>query len=176
MASAKGQATAEASSGEKQAMAVINEVLAGKKTMGEALGINAGQAYNMARMGYKLLQEGKLEDAKAVFKGLTTLNPKDPYMWLALGSACHRMADVDGAIAAYSKAIELDPKNANAYANRGELYIVTKQFEKGFVDLKKAVDLDPKGQDPATVRARAILATTASKMKEKGVKVATKKR
>jgi tetratricopeptide (TPR) repeat protein len=139
----------------------------GQKTWGEILGINAGQAYNMAQMGYRLLQQGQIDDARTMFQGLATLNPKDPYMHLALGSCYHRCDAIDAAIAEYSKAIELNPKLANAYANRGELHIQKKEPEKAFQDLKKAVDLDPKGQDPSTIRARAILATAAAKVQAK---------
>ena len=48
--------------------------------------------------------------------------------------------------------------------------------DKGLADLKKALDLDPKGQDPSTMRARAIIATTAAKLKEKGVLAAAGKK
>jgi len=147
----------------------------GQKTWGEVLGINAGQAYNMAQLGYKMLQEGRIEEAGAMFRGLATLNPKDPYMHLALGPCHHRADKIADAIPEYSTAIELNPKLANAYANRGELYISKKQQEKAFGDLKKAVELDPKGQDPSTIRARAILATAAAKIKEKQAAPAKKK-
>jgi tetratricopeptide (TPR) repeat protein len=149
--------------------AAIRDVAQGKKTFGEILGINAGQAYNLAQLGYRLLQEGQLDDARVMFQGLVTLNPKDPYMHLALGSVHHRAGRVEDAIKEYSKAIELDAKLTNAYANRGELYLATQQPEKGLGDLKKALELDPKGQDPSTMRARAIIATTAQKLKEKGI-------
>lgn len=169
-------ATADATAtGEKVKEAILS-VVKGQKTWGEVLGINAGQAYNMAQMGYRLLQEGRLEEAQIMFQGLATLNPKDPYMHLALGSCHHRAERTDEAIAEYSKAIELDPKLANAYANRGELYIQKKMMDKAFQDLKKAVDLDPKGQDPSTIRARAILATAAAKLKEKQSATPAKKK
>lgn len=163
---------------EKEKDRLVGEIQAtvkGTKTWGEVLGINAGQAYNMAQLGYKMLQEGRVEEAGAMFRGLATLNPKDPYMHLALGSCHHRADKIDDAITEYSRAIELNPKLANAYANRGELYITKKQQEKAFGDLKKAVELDPKGQDPSTIRARAILATAAAKIKEKQAAPAKKK-
>jgi tetratricopeptide (TPR) repeat protein len=151
----------------------VREVAQGKKTFGEVLGINAGQAYNLAQLGYRLLQEGQLDDARVMFQGLVTLNPKDPYMHLALGSTHHRAGRVDDAIKEYTRAIELDSKLTNAYANRGELFLGTHHAEKGLLDLKKALELDPKGQDPSTMRARAIIATTAAKLKEKGVAAKT---
>ena len=165
-APADGGSGATASDEQKVKDAII-AAAKGQKTWGEVLGINAGQAYNMAQMGYKMLQEGKLEEARTIFQGLATLNPKDPYHHLALGAVHHRSDHIDEAIAEYTNAIELDPKLANAYANRGELYIAKGQQEKAFNDLKKAKDLDPNCQDPSTIRARVILTTAAGKVKEK---------
>jgi tetratricopeptide (TPR) repeat protein len=158
------------------AYSALLDALKGRKTFGEILGINAGQAYNLAQLGYRLLQEGQLDDARVMFQGLVTLNPKDPYMHLALGSVHHRAARVEDAIKEYTKAIDLDAKLTNAYANRGELYLGTQQTDKGLADLKKALELDPKGADPSTMRARAIIATAAAKLKEKGTPAAAGKR
>lgn len=168
---AAAQAPAKGENNEKAAMAAIMDAVTGRKTFGEILGINAGQAYNLAQLGYRLLQEGQLDDARVMFQGLVTLNPKDPYMHLALGSVHHRAGRVEDAIKEYSKAVDLDPKLTNAYANRGELYLGTHQEAKGIADLRKALELDPKGEDPATLRARAIVATTAAKLKDKGITV-----
>ncbi|HVY62670.1 MAG TPA: tetratricopeptide repeat protein [Planctomycetota bacterium] len=167
MAKTGGEAQAEPRNDGPAIASAIMDAVKGRKTFGEILGINAGQAYNLAQLGYRLLQEGQLEDARVMFQGLVTLNPKDPYMHLALGSVHHRAGRAEEAIAEYSKAIELDPQLTNAYANRGELYLGSHQAEKGINDLKKAIELDPKAEDPSTMRARAIIATTAAKLKEK---------
>ena len=164
---ASGASGAAASSDEQKVKDAIIAAAKGQKTWGEVLGINAGQAYNMAQMGYKMLQEGKLDEARVIFQGLTTLNPKDPYHHLALGAVHHRSDRIDEAIAEYSKAIEFDPKLANAYANRGELLIAKGHLVKAYADLTKAKDLDPNCHDPSTIRARVILTTAAGKVKER---------
>ena len=51
------------------------------------------------------------------------------------------------AIAEYTKAIELDPKGADAYYNRGIAYGKLKQYDKAITDYTKAIELDPKGAD-----------------------------
>ena len=50
----------------------------------------------------------------------------------------------DKTIADYTKAIELDPKSAKAYAVRGDAYKRLKQFYKAIADYTKAIELDPK--------------------------------
>ena len=48
------------------------------------------------------------------------------------------------AISEYTKAIELDPKNAEAYNNRGAAYNDSDQFDKAISDCSKAIELNPK--------------------------------
>ena len=52
-------------------------------------------------------------------------------------SELHPLAD-------YTKAIELDPKSAMAYINRGVAYAKLKQYEKAIADFTRAIELDPK--------------------------------
>ena len=60
------------------------------------------------------------------------------------GSAYYVNGQYDKAIADLSKAIELNPKDAKAYYNRGLAYGKGKgQFDKAIADFTKAIELDP---------------------------------
>jgi tetratricopeptide (TPR) repeat protein len=50
----------------------------------------------------------------------------------------------DEAIADLTKAIDVDPKYARAWNNRGYVYNALHQFDKAISDLNKAIELDPK--------------------------------
>jgi len=47
------------------------------------------------------------------------------------------------AIAAFTRAIELDPNFAVAYSNRGWVFIELRQYEQSVTDCTKAIELDP---------------------------------
>jgi tetratricopeptide (TPR) repeat protein len=47
----------------------------------------------------------------------------------------------DNAIFNFNKAIEIDPKYANAYNNRGRAYYFKKEYDKSWQDVKKAQNL-----------------------------------
>jgi tetratricopeptide (TPR) repeat protein len=49
----------------------------------------------------------------------------------------------DSAIANYTKAIQADPKNAEAYFQRGKAYNFKDETEKAKADFKKVVELTP---------------------------------
>jgi tetratricopeptide (TPR) repeat protein len=54
------------------------------------------------------------------------------------------LKEYEKAIEDYNKAIELDPKFAIAYTNRGVAYDKLKEHEKAIEDFNKAIELDPK--------------------------------
>ena len=55
----------------------------------------------------------------------------------------------------YTKAIELDPKYAHAYFNRGFAYDELKKYEEAIADYTKAMELDPKDSDAYSNRGHA---------------------
>ena len=65
------------------------------------------------------------------------------YAWIA--SQYYKQKQYDSSIAYNSRVIELDPKAASAYVNRGYAWIFGKSDKvKGFADLEKALTIDPK--------------------------------
>jgi tetratricopeptide (TPR) repeat protein len=65
------------------------------------------------------------------------------YAWIA--SQYYKQKQYDSSIAYNSRVIELDPKSASAYVNRGYAYIFGKSDKsRGFADLEKALSIDPK--------------------------------
>jgi tetratricopeptide (TPR) repeat protein len=51
---------------------------------------------------------------------------------------------LDGAIADYTRAIELNPKYRDAYYNRAQGWAKKKQYDAATKDLQKTIELDPK--------------------------------
>lgn len=54
-----------------------------------------------------------------------------------------KSGDCNKAVDAYSKVLELAPKNQNALFYRGMCYINTKQYKEALADFDKALELDP---------------------------------
>ncbi len=60
------------------------------------------------------------------------------------GNVYYSKGDYDRAIADYTKAVELDPKDAVTHNNRGVAYYVKRDYDHAIADYTKAVELDPK--------------------------------
>lgn len=64
--------------------------------------------------GYKLMWQGKLEDALVIFKLSTELYPDAYNTYDSLGECLLEMDRIEEGIEAYEKSLELNPGNKNA--------------------------------------------------------------
>lgn len=71
-------------------------------------------------------------------------NPNNAGAYLHRGLIrSHSQEDFEGAIADFSRAIELDPDRAETYNYRGTSYFWLKEFQKALADYNRAIELDP---------------------------------
>jgi tetratricopeptide (TPR) repeat protein len=63
--------------------------------------------------------------------------------WNNRGAAYIHLHQYDKAVADYTKAIKLNPKNATTWNNRGLAYTRLREYDKALTDLNKAVALEP---------------------------------
>ena len=70
-------------------------------------------------------------------------NAQDPATWVLEGISKGEQGDLDGAVADFGRAIELDPGYALAYLNRGNARSFQGNSEAAIIDFDRAVTLDP---------------------------------
>src|SRR5262249_28887969 len=71
------------------------------------------------------------------------LGINDRQIWFDLGCACAECGRSRPAIAAYSRSIELNQRDAAAWNNRANLYKVLGEPDKALADYSQAIKLDP---------------------------------
>lgn len=69
------------------------------------------------------------------------------------GSAKLKSGDLDGAIADFSEAIELNPKNPDAYLKRARAKSAKEDLDGAIADFTRVIELDPKNYDAYDERA-----------------------
>ncbi len=67
----------------------------------------------------------------------------------------YKTEEKEAAIAAYTKAIDLNPKNSKAFAARAIIRYHCQEYDKAFADCEKAIELDPRNSDAYWVRGEA---------------------
>ena len=75
--------------------------------------------------------------------GAPAAAPASPADYLALGDAAYERGDCAAAVEAYSRAIDLDPADAEAYNNRAYVRMRQQRYADALPDLDRAIALRP---------------------------------
>ena len=94
-----------------------------------------------------MLASGDAAGAEATLVKVTQAEPRWASAWTALGGAYHGGGKFAESIAAYQRAIAIEPNNAAAVAGLG-LARVMKGEKDGFKDIERAVKLEPTSAVP----------------------------
>ncbi|MBX5482224.1 MAG: tetratricopeptide repeat protein [Myxococcaceae bacterium] len=152
----------------------VEKWLRGEITLQELNAISGPEMLEMAVIGFSMYEQGRYEEAKVIFQGLCTLDPKEGYYRTALGAVFLAQEDLDNALNMFNAAIALNDKEIASFVNRGEVYLRQGKIIEAAHDFKRAVDLDPENKDPLSHRAR-ILAAAALETLEQAQKLAENK-
>ncbi len=83
------------------------------------------------------------------FRGILTHEERDqsnPYYWMRTGYWYGRTGEKDKALAAFEKALSLNPDDAKAWNNIGVVHYDNGKYDKAIPCFKKAIALDPNDQ------------------------------
>ncbi len=136
--------------------------LNGDKSLAEIQNFGKQQAFAVANIAYTQFEQGKFKVAKELFTGLVALDDTEGYFFRVLGACHEKLGEDDEAVAALSKAIELDGADIFALVTRAEVHLRHARFNQALNDLTAAIELDPDKKDPSGLRARALAAATAT--------------
>ncbi len=90
--------------------------------------------------------------------------PKQAPYWAALCAIGMRLGHAEQAIAAAKQALALNPNDVQTWVNLGELLLQRLDYAAAAQALEKALTLDPKGEQPASMRARALVLRTSKQL------------
>ena len=133
------------------------KLVAGEITPAEFLRFTQEDLYRIAQIGYELLNSGRLDEAKDVYRGLVAADPRDSVFHCHLAAVHHRLGELDQALDHYSQALAFNKANVDALSGRGELFLMRNQIKESVSDFSSALILDPDARRPATTRARALM-------------------
>lgn len=121
------------------------------------------RAILLARLGEAYQLEAKYPEAADAYQKSVAIKP-DPGSYNNLGNALARTGKVDDAMAAYQKAIDLDPANTAMYWRNLAVGLYNSGRIKESVEpLKKATEADPKSAQAWYLLGAALVNTMAFK-------------
>ncbi len=95
-----------------------------------AAGAQAEELSGAFKAAYELMQQGKLDEAKAAYETLLAKHADVAEVYFNLGFIATQKKDMAAAEAAYKKAIELKPDYGQAYTAMAEVYQSTEGLAK----------------------------------------------
>jgi tetratricopeptide (TPR) repeat protein len=136
----------------------VEKWLKGELSLQQLTAISGPEMLQMAMIGFRMYEQGRYGEAKMIFQGLITLDPKESYFLTALGAVFLAEDDLDQAKRYLDQSIAVNPKELAAFVNRGEVHLRQGKVLEAAQDFMKAVELDPKAKDPLTMRAKVLAA------------------
>ncbi|XP_027117166.1 uncharacterized protein [Coffea arabica] len=91
---------------------------------------------SLARSAYN---RGDYEKSKVLWESAMKLNSLYPDGWFALGAAALKARDVEKALDGFTRAVQLDPENGEAWNNVACLHMIRKKSKEAFVAFKEAL-------------------------------------
>jgi tetratricopeptide (TPR) repeat protein len=144
------------------------EWLKGRSSLGAAAKWTAEEIRLVSELGYSLAEQGRIDEAIALFEGLSALAPATAYFQAALGSLYLRDNQPEKALKHLQSAVTFDAKDLFSLVNRGEALLRIGKTEPALRDLRQAlqqgrfVKFDNEVQTPlekCLIRAKALLTT-----------------
>ncbi|XP_075516483.1 uncharacterized protein LOC142551240 [Primulina tabacum] len=105
----------------------------------EVSGNRSARAFrSLARSAYN---RGDYAKSKLLWESAMSLNSMHPEGWFAFGAASLKARDVDKALDAFTRAVQLDPDNGEAWNNIACLHMIKKRNKEAFIAFKEALKL-----------------------------------
>lgn len=125
----------------------------------KSFNVNEKQFMGLVALAFNYYQQGKLNEADTLFRGLQVVNDKSYYGFAGAGAVAlaKNPPDLNAAYQNLSKAAEINPNDTSVQANLGETLLRQGKLEEAKPHFEKSFQLDPGHNDPGANRARAIV-------------------
>jgi len=122
------------------------------ETLRKVQSLDPGDNDNRMLLASMLLEDGKLDEGQQLLEGLPPGAVKDPAVYMNVGILFMNKNNPAQAQAYFTKAIELDAAQGDAYYYRGLSYLGAKKTAEAKADFKKYLELKPQGEEAKEVR------------------------
>jgi len=141
----------------KYVIDLLYKFMTNQISFAQMTGINQKDLYLLSEAGHVKLKHGRVEEAKRIFDILVQIDHKNPFYHACLGSIYQKMGKFVDAVYEYSESLKFKKDDLSSLVNRGEIYLVHKNFKKAAEDFRAAILLDPLGKNTFANRARSLV-------------------
>jgi tetratricopeptide (TPR) repeat protein len=109
-------------------------------------------------LSFVLVQQRKFDEAIAVLRDQTKINPFEDYAYNMLGRVYWYQQDYANAEESFRKQLEVSPLDQTAHSNLGQLYVDWRKYKEAIPALERAISLAPEQEILHVSIGRAYLA------------------
>ncbi len=111
------------------------------------LGEQTGEAVHYSHLGLALFQQAEYEESKEAYQRAVTLDPGRPQRFASLAQVYKALGQLNHAVMALNKAIELDEANLDLMFLLVDLKLEMEHLEDAKAVIGKILELDPKNAE-----------------------------
>jgi FkbM family methyltransferase len=98
---------------------------------------------DLLTQGWRLHQAGEIAKAEQLYRQVVAADPNNASAWCYFGIACHDQQRYDEAVAAYRRALELQPDFPVALNNLGNTFRLLKRIDESVACFDRALAIKP---------------------------------
>lgn len=141
----------------KYVIELLYKFMTNQISFAQMTGISQKDLYLLSEVGHVKLKHGRVDEAKRIFDCLVQIDHKNPFYHACLGAIYQKMNKFVDAVYEFSEALKFKKDDVSALVNRGEIYLIHKNFKKAAEDFRAAILLDPLGKNTFANRARSLV-------------------
>ena len=141
----------------KYVIELLYKFMTNQISFAQMTGISQKDLYLVSEVGHVKLKHGRVEEAKRIFDCLVQIDHKNPFYHACLGSIYQKMNKFVDSVYEFSEALKFKKDDLSSLVNRGEIYLIHKNFKKAAEDFRAAILLDPLGKNTFANRARSLV-------------------
>lgn len=138
-------------------------------SLAELRGMKREQLFSLADAGFVKFKHGRVKEAEKIYQALIVLDHRNAYFHGVMGAIHQKLQRPVEAILEFSRALQINDKDASSLVNRGEIYLRNKNYRRAAEDFRGVILLDPTGRNLWANRARSLV--IALKRQVEGQKV-----
>lgn len=156
----------------KEGAQSVLDYLKGQKTLAQMFNITPEMLRFMIEQGYTQFKTGRYDDAERIFKVLTFLDWNNPFFHSVHASILQKQKKYGPAVASFTEAIKLNPKDVVSLVSRAEIFLVHGHIPYAQHDLDEALKCtdinEPKWVERAKSMKERITNALAARKNPKG--------
>jgi hypothetical protein len=144
----------------------IEQLIVARDPIAALQGLSRSEMSELALVGHKLFERGKIAQARAIFEALVAVGMTEAFPYTMLGTVYLAQGNPSRALALFEAALRIDGKDLAARVYRGEIRAQSGKHPEALADFADVIRQGRK-DDPFVQRARQLTRITTELAKKR---------